>query len=30
VSAALQRAIRNRAEDEIKGFLDRLGKRIKR
>jgi uncharacterized protein involved in outer membrane biogenesis len=30
VQAALQRAIRNRAEDEIKGFLDRLGKRIKR
>jgi uncharacterized protein involved in outer membrane biogenesis len=26
VSAALQRAIRNRAEDEIKGFLNRLGK----
>ena len=30
VQAALQRAIRNRAEDEIKGFLDRLGKRIKK
>lgn len=30
VQAALQRAVRNRAEDEIKGFLDRLGKRIKK
>jgi hypothetical protein len=30
VQSALQRAIRNRAEDEIKGFLDRLGKRIKK
>ena len=30
VSAALQRALRNRAEDEVKSFLDRLGKRIKK
>jgi hypothetical protein len=30
VQSALNRAIRNRAEDEVKGFLDRLGKRIKR
>ena len=30
VQAALQRALRNRAEDEIKGFLDRLGKRMKK
>ena len=30
VQSALKRAIRNRAEDEIKGFLDRLGKRIKK
>jgi uncharacterized protein involved in outer membrane biogenesis len=29
VQAALKRAIRNRAEDELKSFLDRLGKRIK-
>jgi uncharacterized protein involved in outer membrane biogenesis len=29
VQSALKRAIRNRAEDEIKSFLDRLGKRIK-
>jgi uncharacterized protein involved in outer membrane biogenesis len=30
VSAALNRAIRNRAEDEVRSFLDRLGKRIKK
>ena len=30
VPAALNRAIRNRAEDEVKSFLDRLGKRIKK
>ena len=30
VQAALNRAIRNRAEDEVKSFLDRLGKRIKK
>jgi uncharacterized protein involved in outer membrane biogenesis len=29
VQAALNRALRNRAEDEIKSFLNRLGKRIK-
>ncbi len=30
VQAALQRAIRNRAEDELKNLFDRLGGRIKR
>ena len=30
VQAALNRAIRNRAEDEVRSFLDRLGKRIKK
>jgi uncharacterized protein involved in outer membrane biogenesis len=29
VQAALERAIRNKAEDELKSFLQRLGKRIK-
>jgi hypothetical protein len=30
VQEALGRALRNRAQDEIKSFLDRLGSRIKK